>query len=313
MKVVGLLRSISIVVLFCSCSQLACSAANIEVLKPVHADDIDAFSCGIRISGEIKLGDLKILKEKSSDDFQATHLRKIICLNSPGGDFVEGLDMAEYIEQNEFETYLERNSVCMSACAWMFMAGQRFQHLAGDSVSRLMNSQATLGFHAPKVDVEAVRKLGVEVAARLYNQAVAEIGKRLLRIANYRPVGAETAQIDATLVAEALVRTGDELLLVDTVGKTIRWGIPVENAEHVVPNSRDDIVMACRNGFATADGRWGDDRLFSEAARDYFAFYDEGTRTLTAMMLFKDYGNGDCEVQIGFAEDMRSIAFIQVV
>lgn len=87
--------------------------------------DLDRSPCEIRISNAITEGDLATLKSKLPKDFEVGKAGPTVCLNSPGGDFVEGLKIAHYVAEG-YATRLEQNATCASACSWIFMAGTHF-------------------------------------------------------------------------------------------------------------------------------------------------------------------------------------------
>ena len=60
--------------------------------------DLQRDTCELRLTGTIERGDLDRLKAKLPADFDP-HMKggPTICLNSDGGDFVEGLAIAEYV------------------------------------------------------------------------------------------------------------------------------------------------------------------------------------------------------------------------
>lgn len=54
---------------------------------------------------------------------QATPNAKLVTLNSPGGNVQMGLLIADDIHQRKLATYIPKDSKCLSACAFVFLAG----------------------------------------------------------------------------------------------------------------------------------------------------------------------------------------------
>src|SRR5262245_30641935 len=80
----------------------------------------------------------------------------VLCLNSPGGNFMEGLRIAKYLltvaADHEVTTYVENGAACYSACALIFLAG-RFNDRGGETYpARFLHVGGRLGFHAPYID-----------------------------------------------------------------------------------------------------------------------------------------------------------------
>lgn len=92
----------------------------------------------------------------------------IISLDSPGGNYVEGLNMAQYFRANAIATVVENGKFCYSACAFAFLGGSGFSptQSIGHYVDRMVRPGAIVGFHAPYVPGDAledlVNQLGVE-------------------------------------------------------------------------------------------------------------------------------------------------------
>jgi membrane-bound ClpP family serine protease len=115
--------------LACVLSPLPSQAANIV---------LDAAQSDLRIEGPIEPGDA----ERFRREFRG---KARLVLNSPGGSMNETLKIIELMEKHAPDnevvgTYLPRNSICFSACAFIFMHGGGV---------RAMDYTASLGFHAP--------------------------------------------------------------------------------------------------------------------------------------------------------------------
>ncbi|WP_313614592.1 hypothetical protein [Agrobacterium sp.] len=54
---------------------------------------------------------------------QAAPNAKLVTLNSPGGNVQMGLLIADDIHQRKLATYISKDSECLSACSFVFLAG----------------------------------------------------------------------------------------------------------------------------------------------------------------------------------------------
>lgn len=75
-----------------------------------------------------------------------------ICLNSPGGNFVVGKQMALLIHLNGWRTAVTSEASCLSACAIAFMGGTNSVGMYTYS-HRVVYPGGELGFHAPRLVV----------------------------------------------------------------------------------------------------------------------------------------------------------------
>jgi uncharacterized protein len=299
---------------------VACIAATFASCQPSHGAEFDVnlerSSCEIRVSGYIEQGDLAKFKSALPKGYVVGKAGPTMCLNSPGGDFVEGLDIAQYVADG-FSTYLEQGATCGSACSWIFMAGTN-QSTGGSSLSRAMHVGSNLVFHAPYLDSSAFhnnpamqqQSASLDDVIKAYNQAISEVGKGVLKLASRRTSFDLLPLIDSSLVTEALINTNE--FRVDTLGKAVRWNIGVEGAVGLPPKSKDDVITACRNGLALADDFWDWDFLYSTKSMEYLAFYDPKERMLTAQIVLESIASGACEVRIKFTDDLKEIDSIEV-
>ena len=87
--------------------------------------------CPIQLTGEIVNGDFDRIKRAiSSSKIAEYHPDNVkdgsnsICLNSPGGSFLEGMKIAKLLFDEGIGTRIPAKSKCGSACALIFMAGR---------------------------------------------------------------------------------------------------------------------------------------------------------------------------------------------
>jgi len=75
----------------------------------------------------------------------------IVTLNSPGGDYIEGLRLAALMRERAIGTVVEDTAQCYSACAFAFLGGSGYarQQGIGAYIDRMIEPGGILGFHAP--------------------------------------------------------------------------------------------------------------------------------------------------------------------
>lgn len=275
--------------------------------------DPNANSCIIRLDGDIERGDLEKLKAKLEPfGLGPTRAGPDLCLNSKGGDFVEGLRLAEFVSDG-ISTSIGAGASCESACAWIFMAGSH-RDTGGSEWSRTMDARATLSFHAPFIDPSSLAVIGgqpgpatAKKIIQAYNQAVSELGRGLLGLARISASKNAAPLVPATLVAEALLKIGDDKLVVDTTGLALRWSVGVEGYRGAVPHSKEDVIRACVIGSAIGNEFWNDDYLSITQAEEYEAYYDDRSRTLVAALVVQGLAHIACEMEFVFNDDLSSL------
>ncbi|KJC60508.1 hypothetical protein UP10_12935 [Bradyrhizobium sp. LTSPM299] len=278
--------------------------------------DLKRTDCQLRMDGEIAAGDFDKFRQKLPKNYPPIETGPTLCLNSPGGDFVEGLKIADFVSGG-ISTSIAAGAACESACGWIFLAGLS-RNRAGTELSRAIDAHATLSFHAPYIDVgnaaitpgnpATSNSLNLKAEIQAYNQAVGEIGRNLLALAQkYATLDVSQPLVPATLLAEALVKVGNDKLLVNTTGAAIRWSIRVNGYKGLVPRTKADVVRACITASAAADQFWDDDFLTASAYDEYLAYYDAGSKTLVAEVVVSGIKGIACELEFKFADGFASL------
>lgn len=101
---------------------------------------IDGAECQASLSGPIASGDLQKLEATVAGGGS-------LCLDSPGGDFLEGLAIAEWLTGRNITTVIPSGASCYSACAVAFMGGSEWEEIYMSR--RKLHVGGRLGFHAP--------------------------------------------------------------------------------------------------------------------------------------------------------------------
>ena len=100
------------------------SAAQIEAVP-------DREHCAIRLEGEIKAGDadrfadlLSKFAITAGEEAEGISSDRALCLDSPGGNYLEGRKIAQLVHERGITTRVEAARDCYSACALIFYGGQ---------------------------------------------------------------------------------------------------------------------------------------------------------------------------------------------
>ncbi len=168
----------------------AFAALTILIAPPVQGAEIqksDDDECRVQITGEIRKGDAEALARLSDhlivDNGESTNA-SVLCLDSPGGNLIEGMNMAKFILENGISTRIRADRECSSICAIMFMMGNyRGGEVAG--LSRRMHYTSKLGFHRPYLKPDEARLYTSDDLASIYSLGM-ETVFGILEVANRR-------------------------------------------------------------------------------------------------------------------------------
>lgn len=125
------------------------------------------------LSGEIERGDAQKVFE-AIQKLDAGIDGGTVYLDSPGGDYLEGIMLGSVIFEKAWSTRVEKGKACMSACAFAFLGGRFLGASRGWGPSRQLEAGATLGFHpfyaksGQKVDLTAGIEAGRFATNLLY-------------------------------------------------------------------------------------------------------------------------------------------------
>lgn len=161
-----------------------------------------------------------------------------LCLNSPGGNLLEAIKMAEIYARNG-GTAVRAKERCESACAILFMAGS----FIGEEgiflgVDRIIHPTAKLGFHAPSL----------EIADGIYERSIVEKAYKIA-IAGAAEINRISNEIDipVTLITDMLNTPSNDMLYVDKVWKAVRWNIAVGPTKAHLSLNKSGFSAACNN------------------------------------------------------------------
>ena len=208
--------------------------------------------CTHKLSGPIKKGDgdrlayalnnlslqVKLAREENYD-FSGV----ILCLDSPGGSLVDGLKIAEIVIEQGIPVRVNSGATCLSACFWVFMAGNITSSSGREILWRVLEPGGTLGYHRPSLSVsENVASNDiVQDIFQLGVQAVLEVS-HLFSQQGFLDDG--VPYLKPSLLGEVLNSSESEMRYINTVGRAGRWDIWVDTSTPG-PRDKESFEAAC--------------------------------------------------------------------
>jgi hypothetical protein len=210
--------------------------------------------CNVRLSGPIVAGDAarlndtltSLAKEMNGNEFVGGFT---ICLNSPGGSYDEGLAIARVVLEKSIRTMIEARADCYSACALIFMSGNKQveQYLFHE---RRLNLTGRLGFHAPYLSAIPDANYSSTNIGRSFESAIHAIGN-LLKLGKEHKI----KLLSSDILAEMLEKGPGEAFMIDTVYKAINSRIDLYSDSGISPPiTQAALCNACENHFADSHG-----------------------------------------------------------
>lgn len=262
-------------------------------------------NCAIEFSGPIEAGDhqrfhnlaMKLgLLEPSNSGEPSNSTDEALCLNSPGGSYLEGRLISQELRDYGIPTRVEAGSECYSSCAFIFMSG-RLLGAESDGTSRHLHIKGKLGFHAPYIVPDETKTYtGSDVSKQV--TLVSQI------IADFINFGSDTSEYSGrpffpiSLVAKLLAAGPEELALVQTVEDAARWQIDLYGMKESVQLSENQMRQACANFLS-----WELDRPSNQINTEYpFSLkYEKGMLgngpVVWALINTGDMDSRECRVQ----------------
>lgn len=215
----------------------------------------------IYLSGEIKAGDSKVISDliHQHDIPHSSNLYAIqamLVLDSPGGNVREAIEIARLVDQYGFATYIGAEDECLSACAFVFMAGSLLPYEnMGNTNTRMLHVDGDLGFHAPFLDLlgrgmgQSDRSDAIQFnysdVANMVDRTISETSNVISDLVAIR----EDA-IPMSLLSSLLLTPSNEYERVDTVEEAIEWDIEIVGTLRE-PVSFSGAVWQCYNSLST--------------------------------------------------------------
>lgn len=184
--------------------------------------------CDWKLDGEIAAGDAE--RVAATIDSTTT-----ICLNSPGGSWIEGLALFRHFADTKIHTVVLGGDLCASACALAFMGGADGGY--GDRYpKRSLRPGARLGFHSPFIPETADRQASLAQGVAVGISVVAG----LLRADQYKLMPTE-------LIANMLETGPDKLFYIDTLAKAKQYKIDIDGVPVPKTITTAMLYQACVN------------------------------------------------------------------
>lgn len=215
-------------------------------LPPTNPD-----TCKLEISGIIEAGDLERFIAAAApvftpdEEVEESTAGNAVCLNSPGGSYIEGVKIAKHFYDKGVGTVIEDGKECNSACALMFMMG-RADGAEVAFVNRKLHIGGTLGFHRPAMNLKPGGQYRSEDIQASYDVAVSSVVEFVV-LANKIAPWSMTPMVKSDLIEQIFATPGDQLFYIDTVEKAARWDIELVGVNY--PDSIDEAraYYACEN------------------------------------------------------------------
>jgi len=209
--------------------------------------------CNVLLDGIIEVGDLERLMAVV-DQQRQRDLSNVprLCLNSPGGDYREGLRVAGYLMEKSVGTAVAEGGECYSACAIIFMGGT-FPWKG--ELNRYLHVRGILGFHAPYIP-GAAEEGKVLVEAEQVRLAFSE-GIRSISEFMRLGVGNDVKRVTPELMSEMMAQGPDAFYTIDTVGKAVRFRIHLYGIDRKAAVDAAGMCNACVNMNYFALERYG--------------------------------------------------------
>lgn len=243
---------------------IASIAAGSVIAVPASAADFKwqkSEHCTIAVSGVIADGDtakLSALLKKRPTRKQRHEVHDgDMCLDVTGGSFAEASKIAKFMkDKRSIATVVPAGSVCLGACAIIFMAGnvdENPEEPGARLVRRQLHMDGQLVFHTlgSRFGAGTYTKEALEKA---FAQGVAALAELV-----------ELESVDPGLLIELALLGPDATLSVDSVGKAREFRIQLLGLPKPTGSDEQKSVVLCRNEVARYNRRTGTSRPPPEA------------------------------------------------
>lgn len=256
-RLLRLLRAILLAGTLLAALTCDCFAAQITITKNADRDKVLVLS----LTGNITDGDDKQLEKiiASHADYAGPILnsRGLLFLDSAGGDFLAGVDLARMIKKHEIATFVLDGTQCLSACAVAFLGGSGLHELRPpyQFYRRMISPTARVGFHAPYLKRDTLDQFGkggdlqgIEGIARYNITALASFFREF----NVSPsVLPEIARLDH-----------DQLFFIATVEDLFLFRVNISYLDASQLGEDVRLRSACRKLLAYRQGRRPSEALY---------------------------------------------------
>ncbi|CUH50827.1 hypothetical protein [Shimia marina] len=199
--------------------------------------------CTYYYSGDVVAGDAA--KVEALNTFGAGGAT--LCLNSGGGNFLEGLKLFEVIWNKQMNTRVLAGHTCASACAIAWLGGSVSEGSLGvASSSRNIEPGARLGFHAPYLvlpdggsyddsEVEWAYRVGIRHSQGLFDIHLTQFD--------------EARALNQYLYRQTIATPGEEMHWIDTVGEAVMSDVLVDSLVAPTSIKKANLVHLCEAAY----------------------------------------------------------------
>jgi hypothetical protein len=232
------------VVIFAICSIFSAgNASAVEIQKSANE------SCIFQISGVIESGDFEEILLAAEMYFpklngESTY-KNVVCLNSRGGSLVEGLKIAKHFLKVGIGTTIDRDQVCVSICAIIFMSGTIKGDEAGGS-NRSLHIDGILGFHRPSIESNTSSSFSTEEMSESFNLAL-DLAAEYVTLANNIVEFTNRNVIPSDLIQEIFSHKGNDFYYINTINQVGRWDIDLYGLEYPAKLVENHAYLVCEN------------------------------------------------------------------
>ena len=217
-------------------------AAEIRLLGTTRVDGV--LTTQLSLSGPIARGDADKIDAGLKDaGFNTTRDgayigRAVLYLDSPGGNFAEGVAIAKRLRSSIVATVIRKDARCLSACAIAFLGGTELGGEEVRLVSRTVEIGGVLGFHAPFLDVPR-GQYDKPTVDRTYAVAVSSIAD-LIKLA-------ESIGVSTDVLPEVLETGTGQFKFIQTVDDFARFNIGIAPQPKIPHVTETMVKNVCRN------------------------------------------------------------------
>jgi hypothetical protein len=227
--------------------------------------------CDYLFTGEVESGDAKQIESLIRPSADGVSL----CLDSPGGSYVEGIRMFYAIwYKDSIETRVRNGDFCMSACALAFQGGSRVVgtgSIRGKFAS--IDPGARLGFHAPTLVLPGDDLYSTETVKAAYDKAI--WGASQLFLMSRKEEHSARGMSDF-LYAHTLATPPDSIYEIDTIGKAILAEVGVRGVPMPEITWRG-IRNVCETALVMTNSRLSGSANLADAFREFTDTGNDGT------------------------------------
>lgn len=253
------------------------SSATAATIQEVSGSQI---GCTLKVSGILEDGDAERVASYVGEGWQ---YKGRICFDSPGGSWMEGLELARAIRRTS--TGVDDGDLCESACFLAFMAGTFHRTEDRTPVAdRVMHPGARVGYHAPSLPIRGGR-YDARIVSEAYNLALTTVAE-LIQLRNERQISravyGELYEFRDELIEDMMRTPPDTMRHVETVGDATFFNIQIHPVELPANLTYRHAAQACKalgrisQDFDMTEDYGAPNLTIAEYISSFSAFFNKG-------------------------------------